>query len=318
MAKIREKTEFPNGSLDKLAQLYPNTPINNPENTLKSLYRRAKAKYFTNSFVIPLALLKSDLQKSYNNTIYGCSNVLRQRGQKITGKYCGNRWCIVCNRIKTAKLINAYKPELEKLKDKQFVTLTIKNVKGENLRSAMLDMIKTFQNIRRELHKKKIRFVGIRKLECTYNPGTNEYHPHFHLIVEGILPAKLLVDSWLRRYPTSDKRAQNIKPADNGSLMELFKYFSKIITDKTIYVKALDLIFTSMYRLRVYQPFGMSKVEKVTEEIDELQVQTIEDLKEAEKTWHWVEHDWVDVITGETLTGYEPDETMKTIVNNIK
>ena len=317
-SKVHKKDQKTNPSLDKLAQPIPFGSENNPENTLKSLSKRAKAKYFTNSFVIPLALLKTDLQKSYNNTIYGCSNILQQTGQKLTGKYCGNRWCVVCNRIKIAKLINAYKPALEKLKDKRFVTLTIKNVKGENLRSAIQEMTKTFILIKKQFQKKKIRFVGIRKMECTYNTRENEYHPHFHLIIEGIQPATLLVNKWLERYPVSDKRAQYNEETDEGSLMELFKYFSKIITDGVVYIEALDLIFTSMYGLRVYQSFGIPKVNEVSEEIEELQAQTIEDLKEAEKTWHWIDNDWIDKTTGEMLTGYEPDDTMKRIIKNIK
>jgi hypothetical protein len=127
-----------------------------------------------------------------------------------------------------------------------------------------------------------------------------------------------LVNNWLQRYPISDKKAQNIKQAGEGSLMELFKYFSKIITEKTVYIEALDLIFTSMYKLRVYQSFGIPKVDKVTEEIEELQAQTIEDLKEAEKTWHWIENDWVDTTTGEMLTGYTPDKYTQKLVDNIK
>lgn len=318
MTKVHKKTKKTIPSLDKLAQLYPSPGENTPENTLKTLCKRAKAKYFTNSFVIPLALLKSDLQKSYNNTIFGCSNILQQNGNKITGKYCGNRWCVVCNRIKIAKLINAYKPAIEKIEEKRFVTLTIKNVMGENLRSAIQEMTKTFQNIRRDFHKKKIVFIGIRKIECTYNPKTNEFHPHFHLIVSGKLVAEQLVYKWLQRYPNANQKAQNNKEADNNSVMELFKYFSKIITDKTVYIEALDLIFTSMYGLRVYQSFGIPKVDNVTEEIEELQAQTIADLVEAEKTWHWIENDWVDKTTGEYLTGYTPEGFVKTIVNNLE
>ena len=53
---------------------------------------------------------------------------------------------------------------------------------------------------------------------------------------------------------------------------------------------------------------------KVTEEIEELQSQTIEDLKEAEKTWTWLDNDWIDYETGELLTNYKPEESMLRLI----
>ena len=314
-SKIHKKDQKTKPSLDKLAQLVPFAPVVNPKNTVQTLGKRAKAKYFTNSYTKKLATLKSPLQKSYNNTVYGCSNLLTQTGNKLTSHYCNNRWCVVCNRIRTAKQINGYKPPLEKLNDKQFVTLTIPNVSGETLRETIKDMTKTFQNIMKQFHKKKISFVGLRKLECTYNDKQNNFHPHFHCIIEGKEIAGLLLNEWLKRYLSSVKEAQHIRPADDGSILEMFKYFAKILTDGVVYVNALDVIFQAMRNLRVYQPFG---IHKVSEEIEELQAQTIEDLKKAEKSWSWIDNDWVDKTTGEMLTGYEPDDTMKRIIKNIK
>lgn len=301
--------------LDKLAQLSPSHFKPDQSYTIETLCKRAKAKYLTNAYTIQLAGLKSPLQKSYNNTVFGCSNLLIQSGNIIKGGYCGNRWCIVCNRIRTAKLINGYKEPLKKLKDKQFVTLTIPNVDRRILRLTIKNMIHEFQNIRKYFHKNKIKFIGVRKFECTYNPKRNDYHPHFHLIVEGKDVAEKLVYEWLKRYTKAKREAQDIKPCNDGSLMELFKYFTKFISDKKIYVRALDNVFVAIRGLRVYQPFG---IRKVNEEIKEIQTQIIEDLVKAEKLWVWKENDWIDEQTGECLTGYTPDDTMKELIENIK
>lgn len=299
--------------LDKLAQL-ESEQKNKPANTSKSLAKRAKAKYFTNAFSIPLAALESPLQKSYNNTIFGCSNVLIQQGQKITSTYCGNRWCVVCNRIRTAKMINSYTPALNLLKTKYFVTLTIPNVPGSKLKTSILDMIRNFQNAIKYIRKNKVDIIGLRKLECTYNPNTLTFHPHFHLIVDSELAAKKLIEAWLLRYPAAREIAQDFRPADDNTVMEMFKYFTKIATNHVVHVKALDIIFQAMRNLRVYQPFGIAKV---SEEIDEIQSQIIDDLQIAEKTWTWLESDWVDKETGELLTNYKPDDMMITMCKNI-
>ena len=89
--------------LDTLAQLRTETPSKPPV----TLVKRAKAKFLTNGLSFPLIDLNSPLKKSYWLT-WHCTSVLLQEGQKITSRYCNNRWCIVCNRIRTAKLINGY------------------------------------------------------------------------------------------------------------------------------------------------------------------------------------------------------------------
>jgi len=318
LTKVRnENINCKTPPLDKLAQLTPCTCSDNSINTVKTLQKRAKAKYLTNAYTIQLAKLKTPLQKSYNNTIYGCSNLLEQTDNKIKGHYCKNRWCIVCNRIRTAQLINGYKAVLENLPERYFVTLTVPNVKAEILRSTIKEMTQTFQNVRKCLQKKKIYIKGLRKLECTYNAIRGDFHPHFHFIVSGKANAEILLKEWLKRYPDANERGQNIREANDGSFLELFKYFSKIITNKVIYIKALDIIFNSMQGLRVYQPLG---IKKVSEEIEEIQTQIIEDLKSAEKIWTWIEgaNDWIDKETGECLTNYEPDEFTKTLIKNIR
>jgi hypothetical protein len=66
--------------------------------------------------------------------------------------------------------------------------------------------------------------------------------------------------------------------------------------------------------MRVFQPFG---IKKVSEDIDELVSQEIKDITENDTLWRWFESDWVDNQTGELLTGYEIDEGIKSIIDNI-
>src|SRR5678815_2165989 len=84
---------------------------------------------------------------SYRNTFY-CASTLEQADGKLTTRYCGNRWCAVCNRIRTGRAINAYGPELEAWTRKHFVTLTIPNVSAGELPAAVRGMIRTFQAVK--------------------------------------------------------------------------------------------------------------------------------------------------------------------------
>jgi len=310
--------------LDTLAQLR-----NDPQTkSLETLTRRAKAKFLTNGLIFPLIDLDSPLKKSYWRTFY-CTSILLQEGHKITSKYCNNRWCIVCGRIRTAKMINQYYPIIRsELPDLYFTTLTFPNVKGENLRQAISDMISDFQKIKDLIRKMdKIEFKGIRKLECTINLILRNYNPHFHFLINGREPAELLQKYWLLRYPQAYHKAQKIVKADDGSIIELLKYTTKLINkdDYTklengqiqmkIHPKELDTIFKALYRKRTYQPFGISL--DLNEDVSELKSEVYEEILADIDVWKWNQDnsDWVSTY-GELLTGCDAHKIYQVIQAN--
>lgn len=299
-------------ALDKLAQPCTDS-FKSEKNTLKTYEKRARSKYVTNGLVLALTKLDSPLNKSYWNT-WHCSKVILQDGKKLTTTYCNNRWCVQCNRIRTAKLIKAYLPELEKMKDPQFVTLTIPNVSGDKLKSTLNGMIRDFIRIKDLFtHRRDFRINGVRKLECTHNSSNNTFHPHFHIVLDGKQSGEELIKEWLSRYPGATRSAQDIRPANLNSMKELFKYATKLTTkdlitkenDKTIIEvnpQALDTIFQAMYKKRIFQSMGW--VKQVSEDIDEVDSQIIEDVKEDIEVWTWDQEysNWVS-SSGELLTG---------------
>jgi prophage antirepressor-like protein len=308
--------------LDTLAQL--GTNLNTEPKDIGFLGKRARAKTFTAPLSVKLASLNSDLKKSYWNSYY-CNESLTQEGSKITGKYCNNRWCSVCNRIRTAKLIQGYNVPLSELSDKQFVTLTLPNCTAEKLRETIDFMLKSCKEVQEVFKKRHLRdkqdwqLVGIRKLECTYNHKTSTYHPHFHFLIEGDIAANELVNEWLKRVPTASRQAQDVRKADKGAETELFKYFSKIVTKTekgfTTFVEPLDVIFTAMRGLRVFQPIGLKK--DVSEDIEDIITEEISGIEEKFVDWKWFKNDWVDKSTGEVLTGYIPSDSMNRLIDNI-
>jgi len=309
-----EKTILPENSFSLLVHTLAQPGTKPPEKFEKSekntLKKRAIAKYKTVEIILPLIDLQSDLKKAYWSTFH-CCNVLLQDGNKITGKYCNNRWCIVCNRIRTAKLINGYLPVIRvEILDPFFVTLTIPNVPGPELGRSISEMTRTIIRINHLFrHRKDFRLKGIRKIECV--PGKhNDFHPHFHLLVSGELAGRELINAWLKNYPDADKRGQDIRPADQNSLIELFKYSTKITAELKNNPEALDTIFKALYKKRVFQPIGLKKL-SVSEDIDGIQAQEIDDLKSAVDAWVWEQEvkDWLN-SSGEFLTEYMPASSM--------
>jgi len=181
---------------------------------------------------------------------------------------------------------------------------------------AISEMLKTFRAMQKMFEKRKMPIVGIRKLEVTYNPFRNDFHPHFHVQVSGRRVAEEMLLDWLKRFPDANIQAQDIRPADEKSVMELFKYFTKIVTGKTVYVAALDTIFRAIKGRRTFQPMGIHK--HVSEDIEELRAEIYADLEERETMWNWIENDWYDVATGEGMTGYRPSENVEKLVVSMK
>lgn len=285
----------------------------------KYLRQRAKNTFFSKELARALTQLDSPLNKAYRRTYFDCNSIIMQEGKKLTSKYCDSRWCNTCNRIRTAKLLNGYEKPLKDLKEPYFVTLTIPNPSKSDLRASIIGMIQTFANIlkanRRAGNGLKTAFNGIRKLECTYNPEEDTYHPHFHVIIEGKQQAETLKKDWLKRYNSANTVAQDIKAANPESLKELFKYTTKLVTkskteknDFRIYIPALDTIFQSMYKLRTFQSFG--SIRMVSENIDQLDSENYDIEPYEFLVWTWIGNDWKSMVSTEKLSGYEPSKRM--------
>lgn len=299
----------PNGYLDTLAQLR----------------KRARSKYA--QLPILLALVDSatksgdyTMAESYWNS-YHCASRLEQDGQKLTGKYCNNRWCLVCSRIRTGKLINKYEPYFKTLHEPQFVTLTAPTVIEVELSERLYEMGKQFRQIKDNLRKMGTPLIGVRKLEVEFNPNTNKYHPHYHLIIEGKYEAECLVNLWLKKNPTAKLEAQNIQDADVNSLLELFKYTAKLCSKdrRTMNAYALNVIFRELRGMRTFQSigeFGQGETEN-DDEINPRQVSTYNELTETNQFWQWDKYDWKN-NKGENLSGYEPSEAIEQFRNNLE
>ncbi len=286
------------------------------EQSKASLLKRARAKFLSHSLANRLIENNpsSYLKHSYEASTY-CNSVLLQTGQKLTGTYCKNRWCAVCNRIRTAKLINGYEPVIKRLDSCYFVTLTKQTVNAVCLPKSIDFMNKSWRHILTSREGRRRKIKGVRKAECTVRPN-GHYHYHFHVVVDGLDNAEWLVKEWLSIMGNlADSKAQDIRIADDTSLKELFKYFTKLTVKgegTLIDYKRMDLIFNALRGKRVYQPFGT--VRPISEEIDEVQAENYDFLEEYERVWKWDANDWINEV-GECLTGYQPNEKFKAIFN---
>jgi len=231
----------------------------------------------------------------------------------------------VCNRIRTAKMIERYYPVIRsEILDGYFVTLTIPNVQGQRLKQVISDMILNFQRIKNKMaFRDQVKIKGIRKIEITYNPDRHDFHPHLHILIQGKQPAVLLQNEWLLRYPKAVDDAQDIRPADSNSIIELLKYTAKLVNKNDyarkdgkiqirIHAEALDTIFKALYGRRSYQAFGIRL--NLNEDVDELKSEVYEEIIAGIDTWKWDQDqsDWISTY-GELLTGCDAHQIYQVI-----
>lgn len=252
-------------NLDTLAQLRKPALSKGYSEAQISFQKRAKAKAISDALILQFV----DLDSPVNYwSAYHCARNILQDGQDLKTQYCNQRFCLVCNRIRTAKLMNGYLPSIKRMQNPYFITLTIRNVEGEDLKAEIKGMQKTFRQILDVMRRKGKPLVGIRKLEATYNHKRDDYHPHFHCIVDGCYESFTLISQWLKRYGERAKMdGQDIRYANESTSKELFKYVTKIVGKaENFNPKAMDLIFRVMKGKRVFQPFG--GIRKQSEDID--------------------------------------------------
>ena len=293
---------------------------NSKEEQGKTLQKKAKKKYLSKGIAYHLYYeTDSPLRKSYQNSMY-CADVLapNKTQTKLTTKYCKNRWCPLCSSIRIAMLINGYGPQLKELNEPYFVTLTAPPVPAELLPERIEQFGKAFRQIVHNHRARKMGMKGIRKAECTVRPK-GLYHYHYHVIIDGKANAEHLVKRWLEIVPGALPQSQDLRPANEGSFIELFKYFTKLVAkDKRtgmreiVEYKRLDIIFQALRGLRTFQPFGGLK--PVSEDIDEEELEA-NILISADSIFKWIMNDWVNLETGECLTGYEPSQSLKRLID---
>lgn len=309
----------------------------------QDLLRFASQKFISSKILYPLVYneVKSPLYETYRNTL-NCGNNIKVENGRMEKFSCKNRFCVNCSRKRTATLITEYKPIVDKWKKTQFVTLTIPNVEAGNLEQTVNKMNHSFSLLIRRLKRKfSEKIQCIRKLEITYSFRFKTYHPHLHIIVENRKFGLAIIKEWLKMNKDANIKAQDIRTATEGAIIELFKYFTKIFkfhkNTKKIEVyppTVMDRIFIAMSGKRMIQTYGFIKKDYAPEnektylelkavEIAERIYKATENLKFnniVDGVYKYVPQlkDWYHTQEGNALTNYEaPKDAKEWFIQNL-
>lgn len=314
------------------------TDVSNTE----ALKNRAKRKMISQKLVLALidvATKKGEPERAqaYWNT-YFCQYQITKTDTRIYGKYCKNRFCTLCSANRKATLINQYFAVVKKWSAPYFVTLTAKSVPAKSLKKRIADMNRGLRIIIERYKKRDQRgagkkLMGIKALECNFNPVKRTYNPHIHLLVPDKETAEIIRNEWLKlctknfseRYlKLASPRAQKIRAVKDTErdLIEIVKYATKVFTDPVmkkksgltpfVYASALDNIICAMKGHRIFDRFGFN-----LNEAKQLKVSkrtTLEQYREL--IFDPKLCDWVDPETEELLTNYQPPPALMAILES--
>lgn len=102
--------------------------------------------------------------------------------------FCKVRLCPMCSWRRSLKIFGQVSRVMDHVEKNYnykyiFLTLTVKNCYGEDLRDTLDLMTKAFNTMTRRKAFKQAVNGYFRSLEITYNKENDTYHPHFHMIL---------------------------------------------------------------------------------------------------------------------------------------
>ena len=106
----------------------------------------------------------------------------------IGANFCRDRMCPMCNWRRSLKLQGQIIKILHKAVERQkmrfiFLTLTVKNMPGNELDDGVTQILKAFKEFMKYKAVDEFCLGYVRNLEITYNAERNDYHPHIHVLL---------------------------------------------------------------------------------------------------------------------------------------
>lgn len=288
------------------------------EELKKKLRKRARTKYLQQGVLSSLIDLDNERKSHYLKATTCCRGAVVSEG-KLTMRYCRSRVCQVCNRNRSGRLINAYAKQLEK-RSFRFLTLTIPNVKGEDLKKSIEDIKTAFLYCRRKVARGGRVVNGLYTIEVTYNWKSDTFHPHIHALIDSPVEESFeIVKQWIKIWRKNgvycSRQAQDSRSADRKALSEVFKYAIKFDVSSAkedgmlilkYSAKHIDTIVAAMWGKRMVITFGDIRAED-----EEYQEEAVLTTTLQHDVYLWSDCDWFSVTTGEELSGYTPYEFPK-------
>lgn len=238
-------------------------------------------------------------KKSLVERVQTCGDVLRflrreDGSLKLYQAYfCKNKFCPMCNWRRSMK----YSYQTSRIVDEAikqepkarflFLTLTLKNVAGDDLNKTLTLLTQSFDRLFRRAKVKKNLIGYLRSVEVTHNEDDNSYHPHIHVLMmvrssffqskKDYITQKEWGDMWSQSLkadyvPVVDIRAVKEKGKGmRGAILETAKYPTKPIKLDVENRQVVDDLYNALYRKRQLGFGGLFKTIKKQLALDDVE-----------------------------------------------
>ncbi len=229
-----------------------------------------------------------DYKLSMVERVSSCAEALRFHKQpdgrlKLYQAYfCKNKLCQMCNwrrsmkySYQTACIVNEAMKQFPKGRF-LFLTLTVKNVEGENLSSTLSSLTQAFNRLFK-YKKVQANLLGyLRSIEVTYNEDRKDYHPHIHVLLfvrpnyfsgrgNNYISQEEWAELWAKSLkvdyvPMVDIRAVKDQGKGlHGAILETAKYPMKPFELSIENAQVVDDLYNGLYRKRQLGYGGLFK-----------------------------------------------------------
>lgn len=197
---------------------------------------------------------------------------LDREGNKslILANFCRDKLCGMCNWRKSLKMFTQISKLTEKMLEENkveflFLTLTIRNVKAQDLSDTITQLLRAYkycvqpsQTFAPAKRLKQSLLGSMRAMEITYNSDADTYHPHIHAILavkpsyfsRGYMSKDEMIDMWKRAIKVDYRPSIDIRRIDNNAkaIAETAKYPIKM--HDVLYLPDMDQAIDAIYTLR--------------------------------------------------------------------
>ena len=238
-------------------------------------------------------------KKSLVERVQTCGDVLRfirreDGSLKLYQAYfCKNKFCPMCNWRRSMK----YSYQTSRIVDGAikkepkgrflFLTLTLRNVVGNDLNKTLTLLTQSFDRLFRRAKVKKNLLGYLRSVEVTHNESDNTYHPHIHVLMmvrpsffqskKDYITQKEWSDMWSQSLkvdyvPMVDIRTVKEKGKGmRGAILETAKYPTKPIKLDIENKQVVDDLYNGLYRKRQLGFGGLFKTIKKQLALDDVE-----------------------------------------------
>lgn len=279
------------------------TEVKNQEKILKDKNKAGKDRDWRGRKILNLRLAAIfkvlGYKKNMIERVTACGEVLKfiqepDGNLKLHQAYfCKNKLCSLCNWRRSMK----YSYQTSQIVDKAiqeepkgrflFLTLTVKNVEGEDLKDTLSQMTQGFNRLFKYKKVQKNLIGYLRAVEVTHNENSEDYHPHIHVLLmvrptyfknkDNYLTQKEWGQLWAKAIKTDYVPMVDIRAVKSqgkglkGAILETAKYPTKPIKLDIQNAQVVDDLYKGLYRKRQLGFGGLFKEIKKTLNFDDVE-----------------------------------------------